>query len=318
MQSVANWLRAAVALVALSASGHAFGFCRATTCDPSEAECRQDKAGCFLDGLPVFWGSDCISVSVQADGAPDAGIDYAAARASVERALAAWSGVDCPGGGHPSIRAELTDPVECSDSEYNPDKRNANVVMFRDKTWPYAGQSQDVLGYTRINFSPDTGELYDVDVELNAVAEPLAVGRLPKSNEADLDSIVTHEIGHLLGLNHSLDVEATMVGGYQNGSYELRTPASDDIAGICAIYPPDRMPMSVSCDPRHGFSSLCGAAQPAMPPVDPTTDGTGDIDKQSRGCAMPPAPPSSPGAAPLAVLGLALFRHRRRLASAGR
>jgi Matrixin len=264
---------------------------------------------CTIDGKPVYWKSDCISVSVQADGAPAAGIDYAAARASVERAFAAWMNVTCPGGGHPSLRVEITDPVACSRAEYNRDKRNANIIVFRDDSWPYQGQSQDVLGYTRINFDTNTGELYDVDIELNAVTEPLAVGRPPKPTEADLDSILTHEVGHFLGLNHSRNVEATMVAGYQAGSMELRTPSADDIAGICAIYPPERASQSNDCAPRHGFSELCGAEQTDPPLDDPMMEG--DASPERAGCALVSAGGQRSRWEPLALLGVLALRRRR-------
>jgi MYXO-CTERM domain-containing protein len=167
-----------------------------------------------------------------------------------------------------------------------------------------------VLGYTRLHFDPATGALYDVDIEVNAVAEPLAVGRAPQPSEADLDSILTHEVGHFLGLNHSKNVEATMVAGYQTGSLELRTPSADDIAGICAIYPPDREPTSTSCAPRRGFSELCGDEQ-----TDPPIDGEmpGDEAAQSEGCAVIRAGAGSrrDGWIPLALLAFLTLRRRR-------
>jgi hypothetical protein len=312
-----HWFGFGIAAVTLlTAPYEALGYCRATTCDPATQTCNADAAGCFTDGRPVYWASDCISVSVQADAAPRAGIDYAAARASVERAFAAWMNVDCPQGGHPSIRVEITDPVVCNESEYSGDKRNANVIIFRDESWPYGSESQDVLGYTRIRFDPSSGELYDVDIELNAVDEPLAVGRKPTREQADLDSIVTHEVGHFLGLNHSKDVEATMVAGYQNGSIELRTPSPDDIAGICAIYPPDRAPTSTSCEPRHGFSELCADEQPAdQPPDDGEPAGS---DPESKSCAFAPSTRSQLGElVALFALASAVLLRRRRHGSLG-
>jgi len=308
-------LAAAAALLALAQAVPAWAYCRATTC--TKKVCQTDAAACVTEGFPVFWSSSCITISIQGDGAPHAGIDYAAAKASVERAVEAWTSVDCPGGGHPSIQVKVEGPVTCSSAEYNGDQHNANIVMFRDDTWPNAGQSPDTLGFTSLNFSRDNGELYDADIELNAVAEALSVGREPKPTEADLDSIITHEVGHLLGLNHSLDVEATMVGGYQDGTFELRTPARDDIEGICAIYPPGRKPASTSCEPRHGFSELCAADQPVdtMPSDNPTDGTVGSNDKTSRGCAFAGAPAQQSADATLGALAFALaFCLRRRRA----
>jgi Matrixin len=303
------WVRSAVAVVGalltLIHVAEAWGFCRTTTC--TKEHCPTDGQGCVSEGVPVFWASNCVTISVQGDGAPHAGVDYATTKASVERAVEAWTSVECPGGGHPSIQIKVEGPVTCNASEYNLEKRNANVVMFRDDVWPYTGQSQDTLGFTRIHFEPDTGELYDADIELNAVAEALSVDREPKSNEADLDSIVTHEVGHLLGLNHSRDVAATMVGGYVDGTFELRTPDRDDIDGICTIYPPDRKAASESCEARHGFSELCGADQPTeLPPKDDGTDGDVGSNSTSKGCALSPVGSQRGGAPSGSLLAIAV------------
>jgi len=67
----------------------------------------------------------------------------------------------------------------------------------------------------------------------------------------DLQSVVTHEFGHALGLDHpcdftrpttcdSTDRTAVMYGSYLAGT-NRRTQQPDDIAGILAVYGPDEM-----------------------------------------------------------------------------
>jgi hypothetical protein len=246
-------------------ASEAASFCRTTTCNPADPTdvCRRNAAtGCIVTGAPLYWASDCITLSVQADGAPRSGIDYEAAEASVKRAVAAWTSAKCRGGS-PSLRVDVTGPVSCDASEYSGEHRNANIVMFRENYWPYQ-DSEDALGYTRVRFDLEDapGSLWDADIEINAVTEPLSAGE-PADNEVDLDSLLTHEMGHLLGLAHTLDETATMRAGYTLGSTEVRTPEADDIAGLCAIYPPGRELSSSSCEPRHGFSELCHRDQPA-------------------------------------------------------
>ncbi|WCJ35745.1 matrix metalloproteinase [Euphorbia peplus] len=57
----------------------------------------------------------------------------------------------------------------------------------------------------------------------------------PGPNEVDLESVAVHEIGHLLGLNHSKDPNAIMFA-YFNYGVTKRDLATDDIQRIRALY----------------------------------------------------------------------------------
>ena len=69
----------------------------------------------------------------------------------------------------------------------------------------------------------------------------------------DLESTFVHEIGHMLGLEHSGVVAATMQprqgtnGTYNLPNFTTRTLSSDDVAGIRAVY-----------GPRSGLGSIAG------------------------------------------------------------
>lgn len=250
----------------------AHAFCQATTCDPTQVSdmCQFDAQNCLTVGMPLVWQSNCVTVSVQADGAAKQNIDYEAALGSVTRAFAAWTGASC-NGGHPSMTVNVSGPITCDASEYNTNKGNANIVVFRQDSWPYVG-GQDALGLTRVHFEVSSGTIWDSDIEVNAVDATLSVGDPVPPNAVDLDSLLTHEAGHLLGLAHTTDKTATMFPGYVEGSSSLRHLAQDDITGVCTLYPPNRQVSSTSCEPRHGYSDLCGAQQTSAPPdTDPTT-----------------------------------------------
>jgi len=292
------------ALVSLFVARGAVAFCRATTCDPRKEVCATDAQGCFTTGLPLSWASNCVTVSVQGDGSPKQNIDFEAARINVEHAFAAWTSATCEGGS-PSISVVVNGPVSCDASEYNADRGNANIVMFREDSWPYAG-GEDALGLTLIRFDPDTGAIWDSDIEVNAVDEPLSVGA-PTAGAVDLASLLTHEAGHLLGLGHNVyDETATMFPGYHTGSIELRSLADDDIAGICEIYPPKRKPSTTNCEPRHGFSESCGADQPAAAPPEPS-----DPKRSSCSFACAASPHDAAFSGLLAALALLVIRRSR-------
>ncbi len=296
----------------------ASAFCQATTCDPTMLSdmCQFNAQNCLTVGQPLAWQSNCVTVSVQAAGAPKQNIDYDAAVGSVTRAFAAWTNATCTGGA-PSITVHVTGPITCDVSEYNADGGNANIVVFREDTWPYVG-GEDALGLTRVRFESATGAIWDSDIEVNAVDATLSIGDPVPPDAVDLDSLLTHEAGHLLGMAHTLDNTATMFAGYQEGTNSLRTLAPDDIDGICAIYPPTRKPSSTSCVPRHGYSDLCGAEQAMqMTEIDASTSTS--TATSSKGCGISARPSAAPWLPSLVTLaGLALLRLRRRRRAARR
>jgi hypothetical protein len=56
------------------------------------------------------------------------------------------------------------------------------------------------------------------------------------ATEFDIQSAVTHELGHALGLGHSADPTATMDATIAAGTLDKRSIEADDIAGIQCIY----------------------------------------------------------------------------------
>lgn len=304
-----RFIFALAAAAALLPTTHASAFCRATTCNPDKQRCEFDsKTECPLSGVPVVWANGCLTVNLQKRGASERGVSLGDAEASVQRAIDTWLSADC-GNGTPSVNVTIGEPVSCDVHEYTA-RRNANVIMFHEDEWPYEG-SEDALGVTWLTYDIDDkpGELWDVDIELNAVTEPLSVGK-PKSGEVDLDSLITHEMGHLLGLAHSLEKGATMMAGYTPGSIDLRSLTADDIDGICSIYPPGNS-ISKSCGPRHGFSELCSREQ--TEPIETSDPSGGSAPKSSKGCGFAPANSNSRPELWWGALAVSLlWRARRR------
>jgi hypothetical protein len=263
--------RAAAALVAawlIAGSGTARAYCRSKACDNQPAyddiwqlapdpPCTEDAVGCRLAGQPLFWPPTCISFAVQKDGARSDGIDFALATSVIEQAFSAWQGADCSGA-PPSIVVRNLGAVTCARREYSKTQPNANVFMFRDGDWPYDGAGT-TIAFTTLTYNTETGELYNADVEVNSAENVLTVSDTPGGAVTDLLAVMTHEVGHFLGLSHSLDRTATMWWDYTNGQTQQRSLEADDIAGICEIYPPGRQ-VGTSCEPRHGFSRECATA----------------------------------------------------------
>lgn len=115
--------------------------------------------------------------------------------------------------------------------------------------------SAEQPGRTRLSFNTATGAIIDADIAINPnVAARDASGQLMPSffstdgtpGSYDLEATFVHELGHLLGLEHSGVVGASMQPRQgRNGLYDLsgltaRTLASDDRAGVRSIYGPTK------------------------------------------------------------------------------
>jgi hypothetical protein len=108
-----------------------------------------------------------------------------------------------------------------------------------------------VLGSTSFVVDTQTGELIEADILFNTTF-PWSVAAAGERGRYDLQSIATHEIGHLLGLGHSALGETEVIPGgrrviaaestmfpiaYSAGSIDDRVLRADDIAGIGDVYP---------------------------------------------------------------------------------
>jgi hypothetical protein len=282
------------------------------------AEQCEVQDGCIVTGFPLFWGSRCVSFAVQQDGTPLRAIPFDVAIEVISDGYRAWMNADC-GGVPPLLEIATQGPAICGQQIYNADGPNANVWMFRDEEWPYDSVAGAAFALTTLTFDTGTGEIFDADVEINSVQNELSLDPTIVTN--DLPSIVTHEAGHFLGLSHSGVQEATMFTTYVAGSTEMRTLAADDMAAICAAYPPDRQPLTDSCEPRRGFVSECVATEPAPePPPDPDpapADGgannVSDGKPVTCGCTLPGRSGEN-ALLSIAVLAMAALPVRRRSA----
>lgn len=275
----------------------ASGYCRTTTCPfpkgypTAEGQCEpanwSDSDTCRQAGesnAPLWWRTACVGYDLNA--AAGSGLSYADFSAAADGAFSAWTNATCPSttsDTRVSIDVRDLGPVTCAKAEYDETGPNQNVIVFHDDAWPY--EAADVaatdtpksltIALTTVSYDKETGELLDADIELNSAdytftTSAAATGELGES--FDLQSVLTHETGHFLGLAHSPLTRAVMnASGDTDSGGTKRALALEDVLGICSIYTAsgERNVSTLaassgtlaegSCDPtpHGGFSSTC-------------------------------------------------------------
>jgi len=121
-----------------------------------------------------------------------------------------------------------------------------SVIGFQSRP-----EMERTLGATSFTFDDITGEIIESDIFLNSAFDWSSAAN-GETGRFDVESILVHEVGHLLGLGHSAlgETQAAAGGGrlvlgkravmfpiaYSRGSIEDRTLEADDVSGITDIY----------------------------------------------------------------------------------
>jgi hypothetical protein len=222
------------------ATRDAAAFCRTTTM-PVPAGFDPTVDGCWTQGSDIAWLWD-QHVGYQLDAAASRQISLADATRAADQAFARWNDVVCPGGQAPNVTAVDNGPVsaatvaaECGSTPCDPSLPGAyHLVVFRDDGWEYDDPA-NTLALTTVTYEVDSAVLFNAEIEINSHDHMLTTTEPPPPGSFDLQTILTHEAGHFLGLAHATKETSVMYAYYSDDAREL---SNDDIAGICAAYPP--------------------------------------------------------------------------------
>lgn len=149
-----------------------------------------------------------------------------------------WENVDCSDitlpyqGALPGLKAGFNDQSGAV---------NYNVVVFLDHGWAY---DPGVIAVTTNAYQQANGEILDSDIEINSDLFQFVnvdVGCDGLKGQMDLRNAITHEVGHIVGLDHPpatiKNRETTMFASAPPCETKKRSLHEDDIMGICSIYP---------------------------------------------------------------------------------
>ncbi|MBL8934628.1 MAG: matrixin family metalloprotease [Archangium sp.] len=105
---------------------------------------------------------------------------------------------------------------------------NNNVIWLGGNFWRHGSGT---LGVTTTSFFP--GEITDADMELNNNSTWANDGR---QTAIDYESVVTHEAGHFVGMDHTNSGNAVMNPSVGNGVVK-RALLAPDVSDLCTMYP---------------------------------------------------------------------------------
>jgi hypothetical protein len=228
-------------------------------------------------GVPVAWRYPCVTMHIYVGSAPPV-LTADAFFAASTQAAAVWS--------YPSLACTDIRLAMVAEAEATTDvgKDDRNVIVFRQNTWcreptpvDDAGIPQpecfpaSALAVTSIFKNSKTGEILDTDIEFNAVdyswGDLVGQPDLAISTTADFQNALTHELGHVLGLDHNCYAksdgqarlndntgapevdcygdpsppatvsDATMFPSVKLTDTQRRALSPDDAQGVCEVYP---------------------------------------------------------------------------------
>jgi hypothetical protein len=233
------------------------------------------RTGPTKAGHSLYWESGCVFVTVDAAGT--AAIAGDGEFTIIDASIDTWN----------------NNTASCSYLKVMDEGRKAlevgndrvNLIKFRDTTWgrPASGNdparmyAQEAAGITTAVYVDDSGSardgaIIDADIEINGVNFAISASGQTTSKatcKAELQNTLTHELGHLHGLEHPclaggdpqrIDnlgnpvpscrpgfdppriADATMYNFQDCGETKKESLSPDDITAICDIYPTNKDP----------------------------------------------------------------------------
>lgn len=250
-------------------------------------------------GVPLYWAQGCVQIWWATEGTTAiAGEDE---REAIARTIETWN--------QGTAACSYLNLVDMGEADREVGTDGVNLIKFRDESWcrPAVGDDDPIChaanaaGLTTVVYiddpdHPRDGEIVDADVELNGLDFAISINGQTESGsacQADLENTLTHELGHLLGLDHTclkpdedprtdgngdpsplcaattdpVIRDATMYPEQNCGETKKASLTDDDIDGICAAYPIDDDPGT--CGPPEDLDTGCCGTAPASAPLLP-------------------------------------------------
>jgi hypothetical protein len=122
------------------------------------------------------------------------------------------------------------------------DQKNVVAILEDRESWDKLIAVPSLLAITNVTYAVNTGEILDADILVNgayfAIEDVGDVFACRNGNRAfDIRNTLVHEIGHLLGFDHTPVADATMFASADACEVKKRDLEQDDKDGLCTVYP---------------------------------------------------------------------------------
>ena len=196
------------------------------------------KLGAMVNGRVIDATWNQVPIGYFISDRPGSGVSAIDLRGAVERAAATWSRVESA-----NVRFTFQGMTSAAAEGFD----GQTTLGFIDRP-----DLDRVLGATSFLIDTTSGAIAEADIFFNSrFAFSVAANGQP--DRVDLESVVLHELGHLLGLGHSAigETERNATGSrrvigsgavmfpiaHSSGATADRVLQADDIAGISDLYP---------------------------------------------------------------------------------
>jgi len=192
--------------------------------------------------VQVKWGSGAVTWQMNPTASPNLGGSREFGDV-IRQSFRSWASV-------PTALIKFTEGSPVGD-KFAYDGKNVVVTNMTSNDWTALGLSSSVLAFTAVSWSGKgagvdrtgqpvsfEGQIMDADIVFNPYYEFSTDDIVPPA-KIDFQGVLTHEIGHFLGLDHSPNVSSMMFWTTLRGVSSQRALTTDDMAGISVIYPSD-------------------------------------------------------------------------------
>jgi hypothetical protein len=269
------------------------------------------------DNAPFFWAQASVPITGYSNDFTQTSMTTDQVAGALQGAAAAWSQETNSCTYLELVPALSTAPTPLAVNDGH------NSLIFHNSLWCHVTANgkcnvdydASALAVTTDTANTKTGQIYDADVEVNLVDYQWAdlVTDPELANDMDLQNALTHELGHLIGLDHTcFDPLSSMTGvrpddndGQPVPDCATATPEVQATTMFPSAMPGDTQKRTLAPDDLNAVCTIYSINDPPPPP------GTG-VNGGCAGCAAAGGAGDLGAPATFALLAAVLVAGRRR------